>query len=149
MSEKKVCEIVQGLNDRSNVEKDMEEALELILGHFRGKYLDKLSKAFDKCKENSLNNPSKEMNLIYALKPFLPHEHREKLDEIADKLTLLTTLENIRKEVVQVEAAVVKDPAINEDGIYEIDELCMLKKKKGLRPDAIGVMLIMSLMGKR
>jgi len=161
MSEKRVYEIMQVLNDKNNIEKDMEEALGLVFAHFRGKYLERLGKAFDKCRENSVSNPSKEVSLIHALKPFLPNEQHEKLNEMADTLTLLSTFENIRKEAGQIEEFTVKaaaaeevvepvkDPAIHEDGIYEIDELCMLKKQKGAKPDVAGLMLVMSLMGKR
>ncbi|MCL2564537.1 MAG: hypothetical protein FWE24_01850 [Defluviitaleaceae bacterium] len=161
MSEKKVYEIMQVLNDKNNMEKDMQEVLDLVFSHFRGKYLERLGMAFDKCKENSVNNPSKEVALIHALKPFLTGEQQDKLGGIADTLTLLTTFDNIRKEAVQIEgtklqaASVeeliqpVKDPAIHEDGIYEIDELCMLKKQKSQKPDMAGLMLVMSLIGKR
>jgi len=156
MSEKRVYEIARKLSDKDNLEKDMEEAFGLVAQHFKNKYLERLNTAFNKCRENSANNPSKELRLVQAIKPFLPEERHEKIDEMAQMLTVLSTFENIRKEAVQVESSAVEaqikspkiDPAIHEDGIYEVDELCMLRKQKGRGPDFAGLMLVMGLMGR-
>lgn len=186
MSEKKIYEIMSVLSDRQNLEKDFEEAFSLVSGHFRGKYLERLDSAFKKCRKQYEQNPSKEVQLMRALKPFLPQERQRKLDDITEMFTLLATFENIRKEAVQLapqaaeftsgaegaaegiyerfmepapmpmpmpaEANIaweaLPDPAIHEDGIYEVDEHCMYRKNQGLGaggPNIAGLMLIMGL----
>jgi len=138
MSEKKVLEIIQGLNDRSNLEKDLEEAISLISGHFRDKYLERLNYAFNKCRKSSALNPSKELQLMNALRPFIPQERHDKIDNITEMLTLISTFENIRNEAKEINTppSYVEDsepdPAIHEDGIYEVDERCLFKKNRSI-----------------
>ena len=153
MSEKKVYEIAKKLSDKKNLEKDMEEAAELVARHFQRKYTERLYSALNKCQENSANNPSKELRLIQAVRPFLNQEHHEKIDGMEQMLTILSTFENIRKEAGQAEepkplSNEPGDPAIHEDGIYEVDEACMMKKRKPFVPDVAGLMLVMGLIGK-
>ena len=165
MSEKKVCEIILGLSDKSNIEKDLEEALMLVSGHFREKYLERLNYAFGKCRKSSEQNPSKEVQLMQALRPFLPPERHERIDSITEMLTILSTFENIRNEAEilipprHVEA-IEYDPAIHEDGIYEVDEHCMYEKNMTIpyeepninvnsNSNLAGLMMLMGLMRGR
>ena len=164
MSEKKVCEIMLSLNDKSNLESDIEEAVSLLSGHFRDKYLARLEHAFNKCRKNTELNPTKELQLMRALKPFMPPERREKLDSITEMLTLLSTFENIRDEANEISKPIAEatelDPAIHSDGIYEVDEHCLYEKNMSIpygepnininsNPNFAGLMLIMKLMRGR
>jgi len=155
MSEKRVYEIAKKLGDKDNLEKDMQEALGLVVGHFKSKYMERLQSAFDKCQENSINNPSKELRLIQAIRPFVPGERHDKLKDMEKMLTVMSTFENIRAEAVQIQEQTDEqgkqqdskaDTAIHEDGIYEIDQQCLMNKRKGIFPEVAGLMLVMSLM---
>jgi len=168
MSEKKVHEIIHSLNDRDNLQEDLDEARKLLSNHFREKYLARLDSAFNKYKKSSAKNPSKEVQLIHAMRPFLPPERHEKLDSLTETLTLLSAFENIRKEAnaalpqtpETMESAenwetIEADTAIHADGIYEVDEDCLYRKSRALPYDephknanlnAAHIMLVMGLM---
>jgi len=158
MSEKKIYEIVQSFSDRNNLQNDLEEALNLVSKHFRDKYVGRLDTALNISRKSFMQNPTKEMQLINAMRPFLPPEQHERLDSITEMLTLLSTFEGLRSEasaaaLAQPEA-MEADPAIHEDGIYEVDENCLYKKSMGqMQPprelNAAQLMLIMGLMQKR
>jgi len=155
MSEKKIYEIVQSFSDGANIQSDLDEAIGLVSRHFRDKYLGRLDTAFNQSRKNFKQNPTKEMQLINALRHFMPPERHEKMDSIAEMLTLLSTFESIQKEVNAVSLAQVEatetDSAIHEDGIYEVDQNCLRKKSIGqVQPvqefNAAQFILVMSLM---
>ena len=98
MSERKIYEITRLMNDRANIESDMADAFGLVTGLFHDKYVKRLNDAFEKCRENCAKNPSKEVRLIQALKPFTPEENQGSLENAAQVLMLMETLSNIRNE---------------------------------------------------
>jgi len=126
------------MNDRENLQSDMDEALMLISKHFREKYIERLGTAFNRSRKNSAQNPTKEMQLMNALRPFLPTDQHEKIDSITEMLTLLSTFDNIRKEANMSASpaveAIENDRAVREDGIYEVDEHCLYKKGMSYTP---------------
>jgi len=157
MSEKNIYEIVQSFSDRDNLQSDLDEALKLVSRHFRNKYVGKLDNVLNISRKNFKQNPTREMQLINALKPFLPRERHERLDSITEMLTLFSTFESIRKEVSSTSLAQSEvaeaDSAIHEDGIYEVDEECLHKKSMGqMQPmqdlSAAHIMLVMGLIQK-
>jgi len=154
MSEKKIYEIVQSFSDQDNLRNDLDEAFTLASKHFRDKYMGRLDNALNMSRKNFKQNPTKEMQLINALRPFLPTERHEKLDSISEMLTLLSTFESIRREANTATLSHLEvmetDSAIHEDGIYEVDENCLHKKSMGqVQPvqelNAAQIMLIMGL----
>ena len=155
MSEKKIYEIVQSFSDRDNLQSDLDEAIKLVSRHFRDKYVGRLDTALNVSRKNFKQNPTKEMQLINALRPFLPPERHEKLDAITEALTLFSTFEGVRRDANAASLAqaegIADDPAIHEDGIYEVDENCLYKKSIGqVQPvqefNAAQLMLVMGLM---
>jgi len=155
MSEKKIFEIVQSFSDSANLQSDLDEAIQLVSRHFRDKYIGRLNTAFNMSRKNFKQNPTKEMQLINAIRHFMPAERHEKLDNITEMLMLLSTFESINREANAVSLSQTEieeaDSAIHEDGIYEVDENCLHSKGMGqVQPvqefNAAQLMLIMGLM---
>jgi len=123
----------------------------LLSSHFRKKYVEKLETAFKKCQKDSAKNPSKEVKLLNALRPFMPSESRDSIDNITEMLTLLSTFENISKEAGETLPKISSDSVIRQDGIYEVDENCLSKQRTELveppqNINAAQLMLVMGLM---
>jgi len=166
MSERKIYEIAQMITDRNNIESDMANAMEMVKGLFRDKYVKRLNDAFSKCREANAKSPSKEVRLLQALKPFIPEENHKNMEMAAEMLLMMETLKGIRDEANIISAqesgsrakdrknengrrfipaaaagteysaeediADNKDEAIHADGIYEMDQNCMIERTGGI-----------------
>ena len=177
MSERKIYEIAKLMNDRANIENDMASAMEMVTGLFRDKYVKRLNDAFIKCREGCAKNPSKEVQLLQALKPFMPENNHENLESAAQMIILMETLSNIKSEANTINAAEIKaqekaqvkenktengrrvvsaanvdnsarkDKAIHPDGIYEMDMNCMVRRAGGMPTNMMNIVLAGMLMG--
>ena len=177
MSERKIYEIAKLLNDRNNIEGDMAGAAEMVTGLFRDKYVKRLNAAFAKCRDSCEQNPSREVLLLKALKPFMPEENHKNLDNAAEMLILMETLNNIRNEANIIQAEEIKagmslkseknniesnkriisavalnnttheDSAVHADGIYETDMNCMVKRPPAMPYAMMSVILAGILIG--
>ena len=178
MSERKIYEIASLMNDRANIENDMASAMEMVAGLFHDKYVKRLNDAFVKCREGCAKNPSKEVQLLQALKPFMPENNHKNLDSAAQLLILMETLNNIKSEANIISAGEVKaqekakakenktensgrvisaanvdnsagkDKAIHPDGIYEMDMNCMVKRAGAMPTNMMNIVLAGMLMGR-
>lgn len=143
-------EIIQSINSKENLQSDFDDIQMLLSAHFRKKYVEKLENAFKRYQKDNEKNPSNEVKLLNALKPYIPSEKRGDIDNITEMLTFISTFENIRKEAG---AALPKTAAsaIHEDGIYEVDEECLRQQHTELveppqNINAAQLMLVMGLM---
>jgi len=74
-------------------------------------------KSLEQKSKQARRNPSREARLLHALKPFMAQSNHKALDDTVDMLHLLETLR------------VARETSIHADGIYDIDEECVLRKK--------------------
>lgn len=148
------------IGSKDTLQNDIVEATTLISSMFRQKYIAKLERELKKQKQTHQKNPTKEIQLIQAVKPFINQERHKEIDNITDTLINITTLMDIQKDFMEniknskdkdekedkkenkegdkktdkkavVSAAStskndITDPSIKEDGIYDIDETCLL-----------------------
>lgn len=174
----KIIELNKLINNSSSLQNDIAEISNLIKTMFQKKYISKLSEELKIQKQNHQKNPTKEIQLIQAVKPFINQEKHSDIDKITDTLINITTLMDIQKDFLenakneeikqknkkqifenktsekeihrkktakeeflkekspkkQISAMNTlitqsEDASIKEDGIYDIDEACLLSNQ--------------------
>jgi len=169
----KIIELNKLINNSESFQNDITEISNLIKTMFQKKYISKLSEELKIQKQNHQKNPTKEIQLIQAVKPFINQEKQNDIDKITDTLINITTLMDIQKGVLenakneetkqkaqkeifekelskkeplkkqatkkqQPEKQITTmnttitqndDTSIKEDGIYDIDEACLLSNQ--------------------
>ena len=73
-----------------------------------------------------VKNPPREVQLLRAMKAFMPEERHPNVDKIIDVMMLTRTLESIRKEQHTRQLA---QESVHPDGIYDIDAKCVLETR--------------------
>jgi len=137
------------IKNGNSLQSDLTEAAELIKSMFKQKYISKLENELKIQKQIHQKNPTKEIQLIQAVKPFIDQKRHKEIDSITDTLINITTLMDIQKDFTknnekqeenkhQVKAMDTvlterNDPSIKKDGIYDIDESCLLTKQSSGR----------------
>ena len=114
------------LQDESVIKDDMEQAANLVREMFYKKYLSKIQKEIDsRQKKIKLNRP-KEVELLYALKPFMPQEKSFLVDKMADSIMMAQTITGLQSEVRK---EIDSESSIHEDGVYDVDKKCLATKR--------------------
>lgn len=142
---KNLIELNDLIKNGNSLQSDLMEAAELIKKMFKQKYIAKLENELKIQKQNHQKNPTKEIQLIQAVKPFINQNRHKEIDSITDTLINITTLMDIQKDFIknnekekenpaQIKAMNTilteeSDPSIKKDGIYDIDETCLLTKQ--------------------
>ncbi|WP_317367606.1 hypothetical protein [uncultured Tyzzerella sp.] len=124
-----IYEIAQKMQDKQVIENDIKEAFGLITNLFKTKYIDKINLELKNNIDNLKKNPSKEIALLNAIKPFILEENHKNIDNAINIVTNVSALsymipKNIQNNVVKVNTLDV-DPSVKEDGVYDIDENCL------------------------
>lgn len=178
---KNLIELNKLINNSGALKKDLSEASNLITSMFQKKYISKLKDELRIQKLNHQKNPTKEIQLIQAVKPFISQSRHKDVDAITDTLINMTTLmdiqkdfkENMKKEEQEnskkeqtlnnisknLEKQVntmnanntiltsQDDESIKKDGIYDIDETCLLTNqntaKKSVSNPSIYIYIIL------
>lgn len=78
---------------------------------------NQMIKNLEQKSKQARRNPSKEVQLLHALKPFVPQANHKTLDDTIEFLHLLETLRAIGGN------------SIHANGIYDIDQECISRKK--------------------
>ncbi len=136
-----IYEISKQIKNKDNIKKDLNNAFLHISNMFKDKYINKIDAEVKNILKDIQNNPSKEINLLNAIKPFLKEDSHVNIDNTINflqKVYLINNIsQNINQNTVQKEdnkqedlvciSAVEKaeDSSIKEDGVYDIDENCI------------------------
>ncbi len=151
---KKIIELNNLISDNNSLQNDITEISNLIKTMFQKKYISKLSDELKIQKQNHQKNPSKEIQLIQAVKPFISQSRHNDIDKITDALINITTLMDIQKDFLEntkknnvkqtpkkqilpekqisaMDTTVTQkeDSSIKKDGVYDIDEICLLSNQ--------------------
>ena len=150
-----IYEITKMMSSEQNLRNDFQEAANLVKNMFQEKYIYKLEKELNRRREIIQKNPSKEIKLINALKPFIEEKSREDVDKIINLMINADTLSAIQKSFLNENSMITaqsainpsqkKDPSIKEDGIYDIDESCLtsIQTSAGKSNNIFPLMLIL------
>lgn len=124
-----IYEITKKISDPNTVRNDLQEIMELVAKHFKQKYIQSLEVAIAQHNEHCIKNPSKELVLLNACRPFLG-ENVGFLNTLGSALQTLNVINNITSEFspkALYNASQIEDNSIHADGIYDIDNQCMTK----------------------
>lgn len=132
-----IYEVTQMLQDKNNIQNDMQQAMELVKDMFYKKYLQKIEKEVEIRREKIKANRPKEVELLYAVKPFLAQDKSDVIDKMADSIMMMQTLNTLQSEMNRD----YKKESVHSDGIYDVDENCMASKNNNF----VNAMLIFAM----
>lgn len=132
-----IYEVTQMLQDKNNIQNDMQQAMELVRDMFYKKYLQKIEKEVEIRREKIKANRPKEVELLYAVKPFLAQDKSDVIDKMADSIMMMQTLNTLQSEMNRD----YKKESVHSDGIYDVDENCMASKNNNF----VNAMLIFAM----
>lgn len=126
-----IYEIAEKIQDKQIVQNDFKEAFSLVTNMFKSKYIDKLEDELKVNINNVKNNPTKEITLLNAIKPFMKENKQKNLDDIVDMMTSISAIsymlpkQNDEPNIIKINSITKQDSSVKEDGVYDIDESCM------------------------
>jgi len=99
-----------------------------------------IAKTLEKHKKNVKKDMSKELQLITALRPFMPESNHEKMDSMLEMFATLSAFKSIKGEsnigAANRDADGFTDDSIHEDGVYDIS-------KSGSNPSQLLTLLLL------
>ena len=148
-SNEQIYEIASIVGDNKLFKGDMSQAAGMIKSMLSEKYITPIKNAMENENKRSRKNPNKEARLLEALKPFMPESNHQKLNDTIDVIHFMETMrgmqnmlpQKIAQPVKALEAKVadpsahkVADPSVHEDGVYDIDQMCLTSPKSNIVP---------------
>jgi hypothetical protein len=149
---KAMYELSRNLNNPDKTKNDMNEAMMAAMGLLKERYVDKVTATVNGYMEEMRENPSREVSLLYSLKPFMPEKQRENIDKAADMFMLFDAMRRLQAETsgqtlsTSVTASADDGHIIHEDGVYEIDRMCV-SDRKGASGWLPGLMMMAAMSG--
>ncbi|NLK97567.1 hypothetical protein [Defluviitalea saccharophila] len=119
-----------------DLQQDLNEIMEIIRNKFKEKYINRIESLIQGNRMQAQENPTREIALLQAVKPFLNPNIHLQIDQLIDAMNTFRTFQNISQQVksVQLQSSGSEEerPLIQDDGVYEIDENCMNSKSVGI-----------------
>lgn len=132
-----IYEITKQIQDKNNIQQDVQQAFNLVTDMFRKKYIDKIDEEL-KVRINKIEqNPPKEIVLLNAIKQFLDKSKHKDIDNTITMLRNFSAINSLKESLNQTKNINVAsnnvvyannfelDSSIKEDGVYDIDENCI------------------------
>lgn len=117
-----IYEITRQLSSPNVMENEMREIGSLALKHIMDKYFSPISAAVASGRDYCKVHPSKEVNLLEAFRPFV--KNSAPIDNLVDALNTIRVFANLAdSSPIDATAA---DTSVHPDGVYEIDENCLI-----------------------
>ncbi len=144
-----IYEIAEKIQDKNIMQNDFKEAMFLVSNMFREKYVDKLQNELVTNVNNIKANPTKEINLLRAIKPFVNEDNKKNLEDIIDMMTNISAVNFMmpkttpkKNNIIKINNINIKDSSVKEDGVYDIDESCLFGvKNKGDNNNILNIIL--------
>lgn len=141
-----IYEIAEKIQDKQNLENDMKEAFSLVSNLFKTKYIDKIQLELKNNIDNIKTNPTREIVLLNAIKPFIMENNHKNIDNVIDLVTSLSALSSMLPKKYNQNIVTVNniDPSVKEDGVYDIDENCLFSINKSINiPNNLILLIIL------
>lgn len=130
-----IYEISRKMNDKNVLESDLKEIGAAVREILHQKYIYKMQKELLKQKKEIQRNPTKEINLIKSLKPFMSENNQTGIDKMVEMITNVNVLKNIENDIISKQkysaqcTNISNDESVKSDGIYDIDKECTVSKE--------------------
>lgn len=109
MSDENMNDVTGMLMNKEYIRKDIDEMTQLLKNMLKEKYISKMNDFVMKHKERTIKNPTKEVVLMEAIKPFLQKEDRLNLDRMIEMMNLINTARSIQMEVQRFRTQMMDD----------------------------------------
>lgn len=146
------------------VRNDANEAMTMVMNMFMDRYVNRAGDAMRRHMVQAKKNPSKEVNLLMAMKPFMGEANWERVDKTVDTLMLYDTIRQLAEPASAMSLSSregydyndsqnypgegTETGMVHDDGIYEIDEQCLKEKSMGTPKSLMAGLMIAMLMGR-
>ena len=87
-----------------------------------GEYFKKLNDTLEEHHKGIAKSPPREVQLLRAMKAFMPEEQHPSVDKVIDMMMLTRTMESIREEYNGRQSV---QSSVHPDGVYDIDTNCV------------------------
>lgn len=132
-----IYEITQQMQNKETVQNDIKEAVSLVADLFKKKYINKIEMEIQNEIKNIEKTPPKEVTLLNALKPFFNEDLHNNIDNTINLITKFSAVNSFKnimpksspindKKTITINSLSESDPSVKEDGVYDIDQNCLL-----------------------
>lgn len=148
-----IYEITKLMEDKNIIKEDLNIAIASVKDTLYEKYLAKFQTVIDEQKKIVEENSNKEIQLIKALKPFLPTNSQQNIDTMIEFIYKFSTAKNIQKELQQIPSPTseniqtVSSATVHSDGIYEIDKSCTIKNSVPANSNTVTELIFLLMLG--
>jgi len=146
----KIYEIAQMVGNNNVIKGDMQEAAGIIRTMLAEKYVLPLNRIIEQEGIKRRENPSKEVRLLQAIRPFMPYSRQEQLSKSIDMLYNIETAKSLSTNISSKSQKPLKiaeiDNSVHPDGVYDIDKNCMDQMQS---PSISPIFLILALLNSR
>lgn len=97
-----VSEITNMITNKDHVRNDMIEITNVVKDFLNEKYILKMNELISKHQEKVNSNPTKEVILMQAIKPFMQREAQLNIDRLIQMMNTLNAVRSIQQEFQQV-----------------------------------------------
>ncbi len=104
MSENTIYTLARTLQHTSGLERDLNHMLSTLQNTIETEYLQKIRSAARAEKSFSVEHPPKEVTLLRALSAFTDENGKARIDQMAQSLLFLHTMQHIRQNVSELTA---------------------------------------------
>ena len=139
-----IYEITKVMSNNQALSGDLQNGLHMVKEQLLAKYIKPVKTIIAKEQTKIRKNPSSEIRLLEALKPFIPHTQHDKLTQTMNTLYTLETIKRLTTPVPKtINHNQIGIQSLSQDGVYEIDEKCM---KMSEMPRISPIFLVLALM---
>lgn len=117
-----------------DLNQDIKEITEKLREMLQEKYFNKITALVQDHRAQVKQNPTRETALLQAVKPYIDSKVHSQIDMLIEAMDTMRTFQNLQEQVKRVQNQDNKKGGENllvqDDGVYEIDEACMLTKNQ-------------------
>ncbi|WP_058486249.1 hypothetical protein [Defluviitalea phaphyphila] len=97
-----INEITDIITDKNYIRNDIVEITNIIKNILNDKYILKINELISQHKAKTINNPTKEIMLMQAVKPFMNKKAQINIDKMIELMNIMGTAKSIQKDLQQV-----------------------------------------------
>ncbi len=95
---KAMFELSRIFNNPDKTKSDMNEAMMAAMSLLKERYVDKVTETVNGYISEMRANPSREVKLLYSLKPFMPERQQANIDKAADMFMLFDAMRRLQSD---------------------------------------------------